>query len=409
MNNFWRKLKMNLLKDGIENGRVIPTGGAKKITIDGKTEEYQVYKIDLSLLFYNDQNDRIATWINKHISEGNELPSNKDEFNELIEDFIVRSNPNAIKETKTNIERVDQREPGVVLNDGRVIDGNRRFTCLRKLHKENPLKFNYFEAVILKKDIEKNRKQIKLLELMIQHGEEAKIDYDPIDKLVGLYNDVVKEKLITIDEYIESTNSKRNTVSDKINEAKLMVEFLDYINQPEKFYIARDLNLDGPLMELVGILKKTPEDRKEEVKNAVFNILAVQKGGDLTRVVRRVKTIVAHPTQLETFVEEQQNIALKVQDIVLDTKNNNALSDLHGNEDLKEEIIKSIDKADQGSKLEDLKDAPVQQVIKACDDLNLINIDLLNKLNEENMHKFSSYLDELTQIIDRLKKETNAK
>ena len=173
--------------------------------------------------------------------------------------------------------------------------------------------------------------------------------------------------------------------------------------------IARDLNLDGPLMELVGILKKTPEDRKEEVKNAVFNILAVQKGGDLTRVVRRVKTIVAHPTQLETFVEEQQNIALKVQDIVLDTKNNNALSDLHGNEDLKKEIIKSIDKADQGSKLEDLKDAPVQQVIKACDDLNLINIDLLNKLNEENMHKFSSYLDELTQIIDRLKKETNAK
>ena len=54
---------MNLLKDGIESGRVIPTGGAKKITIDGKTEEYQVYKIDLSLLFYNDQNDRIATWM----------------------------------------------------------------------------------------------------------------------------------------------------------------------------------------------------------------------------------------------------------------------------------------------------------------------------------------------------------
>ncbi len=400
---------MNLLDKVGNSDSVILTPGTYKITIDGKTEQYQVFKIDLSLLFYNDQNDRIATQINKYTSEGNELPDNKEEFNDLIEDFIVRSNSGSIKETKDNIERTEQRIPGVVLNDGRVIDGNRRFTCLRQLHKTDPIRFNYFEAIILKKDININKKQIKLLELMIQHGEEQKVDYDPIDKLVGLYNDVVKEKLISIDEYIKSTNAKRSSVNDKIAEANLMVEFLDYINEHEKFYIARDLNLDGPLMELVKILKKTPDDKIDDIKNAVFNILAVQKGGDLTRVVRRVNKIVAHPTQLETFIEEQQNIGLKVQDIVLDTNNKNVISNLHANEELKDEVIKSIDKAEQKSKLEELKDASVQQVIKARDDLKFINIDLLNKLNEEDMHKFLSYLDELTQIIDKLKKETNAK
>ena len=52
--------------------------------------------------------------------------------------------------TKNNIEQFSQLEPGVVLTDGRVIDGNRRFTCLRVLHRETgKQEYNYFEAVIL--------------------------------------------------------------------------------------------------------------------------------------------------------------------------------------------------------------------------------------------------------------------
>ena len=49
---------------------------------------------------------------------------------------------------------VGQREAGVVLPDGRVIDGNRRFTCLRKLHREYPNdeKFSYFLAAIIRVD-----------------------------------------------------------------------------------------------------------------------------------------------------------------------------------------------------------------------------------------------------------------
>lgn len=62
---------------------------------------------------------------------------------------------------------VDQREPGVVLSDGRIIDGNRRYTCLRKLSEKND-RFKYFEAVILERNIENNAKQIKMLELFIQ-------------------------------------------------------------------------------------------------------------------------------------------------------------------------------------------------------------------------------------------------
>jgi hypothetical protein len=58
-----RRFKMtNLLGIGNESF-VIKTGLSKKITINGVAKAYPVYKVRLDMLFYNDQNDRIATWI----------------------------------------------------------------------------------------------------------------------------------------------------------------------------------------------------------------------------------------------------------------------------------------------------------------------------------------------------------
>lgn len=147
------------------------------------TKAYPVYKIRLDWLYYNDQNDRIATWISQYRSEHNGQSislDNKEQYNAAIEKFICESNPAAIRKTKANIKEVDQREPAVVLFDGRIIDGNRRFTCLRLLAKENE-RFNYLEAVILPEVEGRDSKHIKMLELSLQHGEEGKVDYNPVD------------------------------------------------------------------------------------------------------------------------------------------------------------------------------------------------------------------------------------
>ena len=236
---------MRLLQDGVREGYIIPTDVTRKITMDGVTKVYQVYKIKLSCLYYNDQNDRIATWISKYKAD-NGLEyfdiSDREQYNSVIQQFIIDSNPSAIDKTKSNISMVDQREPGVVLNDGRIIDGNRRFTCLRLLSAWDE-HFGWFEAVILDKDINNNQKEIKMLELMIQHGEEGKVDYNPIDRLVGVYNDIIDKKLLTVAEYAKSTNEAEYEVKKRIELANLMVEFLEYINAPKQFYIARELEL----------------------------------------------------------------------------------------------------------------------------------------------------------------------
>ena len=112
---------MNLLIDGIENGTVIKTSQVVKMTVDGITDTYPVYQVRLENLFYNDQNDRIATWISQYKSEHETDTLSHDDtesYNKIIHDFIEKSNPERLKQTQANIALLGQQKYGVVLNDG---------------------------------------------------------------------------------------------------------------------------------------------------------------------------------------------------------------------------------------------------------------------------------------------------
>lgn len=266
---------------------------SKKLTIDGTTKPYPVYRIRLDQLYYNDQNDRIATWISKYNAENGNLDVDSPNYNDIIHEMIKESNPDAFKKTKNNIHDFEQKESGVVLKDGRIIDGNRRFTCLRELSREDP-KFNYFDAVILNNtyDDEYGKKAIKALELTLQHGTEKQVDYDPINKLVGVYRDLIEEgHAFEDDEYARCINQKVSDVRKSKELAKLMVEFLDFINAPKQFYIAMNMNINGPLVEMYSVLKKLPDDdMRERFKRHMFTAL-LYGSGDMTRDIRRFKKL----------------------------------------------------------------------------------------------------------------------
>lgn len=201
---------MQLLKEGLETNQVIETNHIRRLTIDGHTQEFKIYKIRLDILYYNDQNDRIATWISKYKLDNNITEFNKSDknsYNSIIHNFIADSNLDSLKRTQKNIEMVGQNHPGVVLNDGRIIDGNRRFTCLRNIQSEK-VESQYFEAMILDRDINTSKKEIKMLELKLQHGEDEKVNYQPIDRLVGIYNDIVDSNLLTVEEYAASVDKE---------------------------------------------------------------------------------------------------------------------------------------------------------------------------------------------------------
>lgn len=402
-----------LLQEGIKNNYVIPTEYTRKLTIDGHTDSYQVYKIRLDQLYYNDQNDRIATWISKYKVDENidKVDIYDEHYNDVIEQFIYESNPKAIEKTKNNIDLTGQREPGVVLNDGRVVDGNRRFTCLRKLEKEKA-ETQYFEAVILERDIDNSEKEIKLLELYIQHGEEGKIDYNPIDKLVGLYKDVVKNNLITIDEYCKSTNESKASVNKKIEQAKLMVEFLEFINAEEQFYIARDLELDGPLGEIPSILNKAKiDDEKEDLKLIIFSNLAMKPQGDVTRFVRKMKHIVDSEHH-EEFIDEQMGYVEKTAEKIEDAPEVNSKfinQQLRTDDSLKQDMKLSVEKYELRAKKDTTKMKPIEDLHKCKFMIESIDQRIVNTFDVDEKEQLEQLITECKDLLEALSSELKEK
>ncbi len=399
---------MNLLIDGPNLNVVQSTDLSRKLTIDGITKAYPVYRVHLDQLFYNDQNDRIATWISQYKSQhGGQAPdpTDREAYNTLIEKFVIESNPDAIKKTQNNIEMVDQREPGVILCDGRIVDGNRRFTCLRNLRQKNP-RFSYFETVILDRSIEHNSRQIKMLELSIQHGEESRVDYNPVDRLVGIYNDIIDTKLLTLDEYARSTNETPAQIRSRMETAKLMVDYLEFINAPKQFYIARDLQVVFPLEELGKLMKKCrTEDEAEDIKVAVFTNILMKPSGDMTRYIRSIKAIVGSEYQ-EEFLSEQQDLAMQVvQSLppVGKVTSETIREDIRTKTEITEALDRSLEKATTRVKKNETRNRPIQLAEKATNFLDDIDANILLKMNDSELRRLGHQLDRLEAVIARLR------
>ncbi len=402
---------MNLLIEGLENGYIKETEMTRKVTIDGITQNLPVYKVLLSCLFYNDQNDRIATWISQYKSNHNgKTPERSDinEYNNIIEEFIVKSNPDAITKTQKNIELFTQREPGVILRDGRIIDGNRRFTCLRRLSKIHMNgEFDFFETVILDRAIESDARQIKLLELSIQHGEEGKVEYNPIDRLVGIYNDILDTKLLTVEDYANSTGNSVGDIRKLVEQAKYMVDFLDYIHAPNQYYIARDLQLNGPIIEFPAIVKKCETDEKKRaIKDILYTNILMQPKGDMTRYVRNIKNIIGTDYE-NTFIDEQKEIAEDVQDILASIGTISTEKIKHvvrEDKDLTDRLSESMEETLQRLRKQETRNKPSQILEKASSLLDSIDTNIFLKLSPEAKVKIRKELYNISDQIEVLKR-----
>lgn len=395
----------NLLKEGL--GTVVEkTSLTRKLTIDGVTKTYPVYRVRLDQLFYNDQNDRIATWISQYKSEnGADSFSELDRtsYNTIVEQFIIQSNEAAIEKTQMNIQLVHQREPGVILADGRIIDGNRRFTCLRRLAANNE-EFNWFETVILDTDIENGKKQIKMLELAIQHGEEKKVDYNPIDRLVGIYQDIVETELLTVEEYAYSTNETVFEVKKRIESAMLLVEFLEYIHMPKQYHIARDYQVVSVITDLQPLLRKcsTPEMR-EKVKNAVFANIMMRTIGDSRKYIRNLSQMM-DTGFFTAYIKDQERIGEALKED-LDEAAPEGKRDLDffvsTHEDAAENLRMSLDKSLLKAKKRETRNRPSQIVSKSITLLKDVDTNIFEKLTDSEKENLKGQLGRLSSVVER--------
>ena len=379
------------------------TGLSRKLTINGETLAYPVYRVRLDKLYYNDRNDRILTWISQYNDEnGVEDLSGleREEYNRIIEDFIVKSNPAAIEKTRNNIALVNQREPGVTLSDGRIIDGNRRFTCLRMLHREDP-GVNYFETVILAQTPADSAKQIKLLELAIQHGEEQKVDYSLIDTAIGAYLDIVDTGLITREEYAASTNETLGEVQKKLDVAELVLEFLDFMHTPGQYHIARDLQVFSVFTELIPLLNKCRNDgERDALKRSVFTNTMLATFGDQRKYIRNLKSLFG--TQpYKTYIQRENKAAEQIAE-EMERYGIGGMEDLKdfvaSQTDWKAELSLSFDKALNQSRKAQTRNKPAKNVGRCIDLLMEIDTDIFAKLTEEERGSLRAQFAKLSEV-----------
>ena len=381
----------------------------RKVTYAGKTVVYPVYRVRLDALFYNDQNDRIATWISRYESEnGKDALSglNYDIYNRIIENFIVESNPEAITKTQKNIALVGQREPGVTLADGRIVDGNRRYTCLRRIQRYTSESL-YFETVIMDMDIREDKKQIKLLELAIQHGEEKKVDYDLIDYAVGTYRDVVQTGLLTVEEYAASTNEAISDVRKRIEIARVICEFLEYLKLPEQYHVAREFQVYSLFQEMMAPLKQLDETGKQRLKIIAFNNAMMKAMPDQRKFIRDIKGLIKNETY-DSYFEEQQKwadvIAEKYKKVDVHTKED-VDKFAEENASITEELQLSMEKALLKSRSQLLKNKPAENVSKCIALLTEVDPRLFEKLEAEEKETLKAEFSELERIVDSFMKK----
>lgn len=375
-----------------DNGELEKIQATKRIRYKGKNCDFPVYRINLEYLYYNDKNGRITTDISEYKEKnGNIEEIDIDERNKIIEKFIVDSNPQAMKKTKSNIEAISQQKAGVVLADGRIIDGNRRFTCLRQLFREtNNSKFGYFEAIILEG---LNDKEIKSLELELQQGEDKPVDYNAIEKLVEIYLYVINGEF-SPKEYATKTNKTISEVNLMIDKANLMIDFLDYLDKPEKFYIAKEMELDGPLQEIRNIQKRLKDDDEKwaKVRVLLFDSLKLKPNGDMVRYIRDLGNNIIFSGKFDEYFNKQMEIMEDTTETYIPEDENNSIE---------------INEDNNESNCEIKKDKEDSQLINIEKQKDMENIRQYRKQNEQAQMKleqlFNNYNEDAKYINSRRK------
>ncbi|MGC9615222.1 hypothetical protein ACO2FM_04560 [Staphylococcus pasteuri] len=194
-----------------------------------------------------------------------------------------------------------------------------------------------------------------------------------------------------------------------IDRANLMVEFLEFINMHEHYYLARDWELDGPLGEITSVLNKIKsEEEREDLKNVIFTNIAAKPDTDMTRYIRKIKNIINTP-QFKPFVEDNMNLTEQFlekfddeDEITVEFIN----KEIRGDEELREELKNTYDKYQEKVKKRNSINAPKNQIEKAIDALQNIDFEIVLRLNDETDYpQFLNALEMLEEEVKKIKDE----
>ena len=240
-------------------------------------------------------------------------------------------------------------------------------------------------------------------------GVDEKVKYDPIDKLFGVYKSIRIERAFTVEEYAALFDDYSvNDVKKDLALADLMVEYLDFQGTPGKYYIAKDMDLQGTLFEIPAILEKVKKknpDLVDDVKLRIFASISVGATKRLNLFMRDIKDVVENGDLMKYLNETEEAVTKTIR--ALEEKpiqNYNDLADgIRNREDLKEKLTLPVNTQKKAVESKKLKKAPIRYSKEAISTLNAIHTESILEMNEEDRNELRALLDQLTDKIEELR------
>ncbi len=241
--------------------------GSMEVFYKGHRQKLPVYEIDLDYLIYNPYNGRIASRVKSYekLNKGESLNPEDSNDVQIIEQFLDDSSKRSNVDTFKSLKDQGQLKYGIVTKDGYIIDGNRRAMLLRKVANEKKEKPVYFLGVVLEEELDENVKEIMRLETTFQMGEDAKVDYDPIEKYLKC-KDLIEyypgEK--GIDEIAKMMGEKSPAIKEYLS---IMERMDDYLNKLGYSGIYTRLSkTEGAFVDINGYLNRYEPGKSGKVK-----------------------------------------------------------------------------------------------------------------------------------------------
>jgi hypothetical protein len=125
-------------------------------------------------------------------------------------------------------------DPGVITDDGAIIDGNRRVAVLRRLYEETgEARFNYFETVRLPFDV--SAKDLWNIEAGIQLSVDLQASYGPINELLKIKEGIDCGHSHRQVALVLGGENDEDTVALKLERLKLIESYLRHIGKDYKY------------------------------------------------------------------------------------------------------------------------------------------------------------------------------
>lgn len=391
------------------------------ITYHGGIITLDAYAIPLEYLVYNPYNGRIGSVVKSYERQNHTLDPEDPDDKALIEKFLWDSKPEANKKTKDRLLKEHQQKHGIVTADGIIIDGNRRASLLNNIMADSNIPYTekshcqFFIAIILPEDADK--KEILALETTYQMGEDAKVDYNPIEKYLKCKD--LKDAGFTDDDIAGMMDCKPGEVRTMLSALCLMDEYLDEYGY-SGMYTQLDKNEDS-FLKLDSALKKykagvpsmwayDPDADVADLKLIAFDYIRASFEQTLFRNIISVpsskKTAASFFAKQEVWEQFRDNhfattdgieedsvadiIATNPPDLGRALKARDKTWKQKVDDDFEDNYVRSLDKLNNHANAA----KPLQQLIKACQALEVVDVDQPSFTSDGNVRGCVQSLDE---------------